>query len=248
MLRLIQISDLHLRGEPHSRLREVDVDAGLAAVLAHIRARHWPVDALLATGDLAHEDPAAYVRLRELLTPLQVPVYCLPGNHDVTGFAAALAGGEVRHERRIIAGGWQIVLLDSTIPGEDGGHLAPTELDHLDNTLGQSPELPALICVHHHPVPVGTAWLDSTAIDNPQALFEILDRHPQTRALIWGHIHQAYAGQRNGVALLSAPSTCVQFLPGQPLPNVEVHQQPGYRWLDLMPDGQLRSAVEWVDL
>jgi 3',5'-cyclic-AMP phosphodiesterase len=247
MLRLIQISDLHLRREPHTPLRGVDVDAGLAAVLAHARRHHWPADAVLATGDLVHEDASAYPRLQALLEPLGVPVHCLPGNHDVAEFATALAAGTVRRERRVLMGDWQIVLLDSTIPGKDGGHLESSELTFLDRMLGEHADRPALVFLHHHPVPTGTDWLDGTAVDNPDQLFAVLDRHPQVRALIWGHIHQVYQGRRNGVELLSAPATCAQFMADPPPPNIEVRQAPGYRWLHLHPDGRLDSGVEWVE-
>ncbi len=247
MLRLLQISDLHLKTEPHASLRGVDVDAGLAEVLTHARRHHWPVDAMLATGDLVHEEAAAYPRLRAMLAPLGVPVHCLPGNHDTAEFATALADGPVRRERRVLTGGWQIVLLDSTIPGKDGGHLASSELAFLDQVLEEQLNRPALVCVHHHPVPSGTDWLDGTMIDNPDQLFAVLDRHPQVRGLTWGHIHQAYEHRRRGVALLSAPATCAQFVADVPLPNIEARRAPGYRWLHLHPDGRLVSGVEWVE-
>ena len=38
---------------------------------------------------------------------------------------------------------------------------------------------------------------------------EVLDRHDNVRALLWGHIHQAFDQSRNGVRLLATPSTGV---------------------------------------
>ncbi|MDX1605045.1 MAG: metallophosphoesterase, partial [Candidatus Competibacterales bacterium] len=114
MPKLVQITDLHLHAEPHAELRGADVDAGLDAVLAHIRAHHWPLDGLLATGDLIQDDPAAYPRLRQRLTAPGVPVYCLPGNHDRReAMAEALAECPVQWRRQLRLDGWQVLLLDS---------------------------------------------------------------------------------------------------------------------------------------
>ena len=81
-LRIVQITDLHLKVSPGSRLWGADVDAGLNAVLAHIQARDPAPDFILATGDLVGDEPDAYDRLIAILEPLALPVYCLPGNHD----------------------------------------------------------------------------------------------------------------------------------------------------------------------
>ncbi len=59
-LRVIQISDFHLKTQPGSRLWGVDVDAGLNAVLEHIQLKHPAPDLVLATGDLVGDDPNAY--------------------------------------------------------------------------------------------------------------------------------------------------------------------------------------------
>ncbi len=157
-LRIVQITDLHLKTTPGSRLWGVDVDAGLNAVLARIQERHPQPDGLLVTGDLVGDEPDAYSRVRELLEPLGVPAYCLPGNHDFPArMAQTLRRGWVRWQRSLIAGGWQIILLDSSVPGTPDGHLAYGELAFLDTALRMHPELPALVCLHHNPTPTADA-------------------------------------------------------------------------------------------
>ncbi len=148
-LRVIQITDLHLKTKPGNRLWGVDVDAGLNAVLAHIRERQPPADFVLATGDLVGDEPDAYDRLLQALEPLGLPVYCLPGNHDFPAtMSRTLRGGRVRRERYFIAGRWQFVLLDSSFPGTPDGHLAPRELGAAGHRAGDRsrtayPGLPA---------------------------------------------------------------------------------------------------------
>ena len=75
------------------------------------------------------------------------------------------------------------------------------------------------------------------------ALFAVLDRFPQVRAVLWGHVHQEIDRQRNGVRLLASPSTCIQFAARSEDFQVS-EEQPGYRWLRLHADGQVESGFE----
>ena len=84
--------------------------------------------------------------------------------------------------------------------------------------------------------------MDKIGLDNPEALFEVIDRHPGVRGVLWGHVHQTYEGERNGVRLMASPSTCVQFLPGQDGFGID-NLPPGLRWLELMPTGIIRSGI-----
>ena len=58
-------------------------EARLAAAIESIRAVRPQPDALLVSGDIAdHATDEEYERVRELLAPLEAPLYVLPGNHD----------------------------------------------------------------------------------------------------------------------------------------------------------------------
>ena len=242
-LRIIQITDLHLKTKP-SQLWGVDVDASLNAVLAHIQGRNPAPDFIIATGDLVGDEPEAYGRLREFLEPLGVPVYCLPGNHDFPAvMGQVLRSGSMRWERHLVFDNWQLVLLDSSFPGTPVGHLARRELALLDTALAVHPDLHTLVCLHHSPLPVGTTWLDTMTVVNGEALFAILERYPRVQAVVWGHIHAEFTGRRGNIQLFATPATSVQFNPDAPEPKVD-ELPPGYRWFELYPDGTLKTGVE----
>ncbi len=247
-LHVIQITDIHLKKQPGSRIWGVDVDACLQAVLDKIRSDHPHIDFVLVTGDLVGDEPDAYERLDQLLASLNVPVYCLPGNHDFpAAMSQILCTGWVQRVRYVAVGGWQCVLLDSSFPNEPGGHLARCELDLLDTVLATNTDLHTLVCLHHNPVPTCTPWMDTIMLRNGDALFAVLDRYPQVRAVVWGHIHSEYASRRGALQLLGTPATCVQFKPHAPEPQVD-DLAPGYRWLTLCPDGRLQTGVERIDI
>ncbi|MFQ5784465.1 MAG: phosphodiesterase [Alphaproteobacteria bacterium] len=246
-IRLIQISDCHLLADPAERLRGVDTDATLAAVIA--RVRDDAPELVLATGDLSQDGSAAsYRRVKALFGRLGAPVYCLPGNHDDAGVLAETMPGDGIHViRSLRRDGWQIVFLDSTVAGQDDGHLPTAELAALDAALAACRERHALVCLHHHPVAVGGAWTDFVSLANPEDLFAVLDRHPQVRGLVWGHIHQPFEGARSGVRLFGAPATCFQFARDAADALAVADEPPAYRRFTLHADGAIDSAVRWLD-
>jgi Icc protein len=246
-LRLLQLTDTHLYGNPDGRLLGQNTRRTLELVLEHALATAWPVDRVLLTGDLVHDESReGYRYLAERLGRLGVPCNGLPGNHDAPRvMAGTLDGGVVSAARSVRCGAWNLVFLDSTVPGAEGGHLADAELRGLETALGAHPEAHALVCLHHQPVPVGSAWIDTMALDNPGELFGVIDAHPQVRGILWGHVHQDYNGWRGRVRLLGTPSTCVQFLPGSDVFALD-ERPPGYRWLELSPDGRIETGVERI--
>jgi Icc protein len=247
-VRVIQVTDPHLYADPSGALLGVPTQASLDAVLDLVRAEALPADAVIATGDLVHDgSTAGYARLRARLGELGCPAYALPGNHDdPAALRAAAHEPPVLSCRDVRLGRWQLVFLDSTVPGQDGGRLSDTELAALDGALDAGAEH-ALVCLHHPPLPIGSDWLDGMALANADALFAVMDRRPAVRGVVFGHIHQPFEAERNGVRLLGSPSTCVQFAAVRPRFGIDPAPA-GYRWLGLLPDGGIATGVRRLPL
>lgn len=78
-----QFSDLHIVEKGRLAYGVVDTAAMLAAAVDHLGRLPFPVDFVLATGDLVdHGTAQEYAHLRALLSPLRVPCYFVIGNHD----------------------------------------------------------------------------------------------------------------------------------------------------------------------
>ncbi|MCG3171562.1 MAG: 3',5'-cyclic adenosine monophosphate phosphodiesterase CpdA [Pseudomonadales bacterium] len=245
-LLVAQVTDTHLGVAHGSRLAGMDTDASFAHVLGLVRAAPRRPDLLLATGDLASNGaPPAYVRVRDGFGALGVPWFWLPGNHDAMAAMSAVVGRGRPMVRDIRAAAWQIVMLDSTVPGEVGGRLGDEELARLERLLADDTARHVLVCLHHQPVPVGCAWLDEQRVADAGALFALLARHRRVRALLWGHVHQEFSEERDGLLLLGSPSTCIQFAPGSDRFLLD-DRAPGMRWLELHPDGRIDTRVERV--
>jgi Icc protein len=242
---VLQITDTHLFGESDGCLLGLNTEQSLQAVIADAASKHLPADLVLATGDLAHQPTeAAYERIFSHLGKLGLPVYCLPGNHDEGQMLQSAVGdGLFRYQSQARLDGWNFIFLDSTIPGSEGAHLTKESLQTLEDQLQSSPDTHTLICLHHQPILMGSRWLDTMALDNADEFFAVVDRYPQVRGMLWGHVHQEFTGTRNGVQLISTPSTCIQFKPNSSDFALDM-TAPGYRWLLLQPDGSIETGVE----
>jgi 3',5'-cyclic-AMP phosphodiesterase len=80
-LRFVQISDSHIGFDKPAN---TDVTATLRAAIARIKADPEPPAFVLHTGDLTHlSKPAEFDTLQQVLSELSVPVFYVPGEHDV---------------------------------------------------------------------------------------------------------------------------------------------------------------------
>jgi Icc protein len=244
-IRVVQFSDLHLYREADGRLLGQQTRRTLESVLMLAQRRHWPPSAILLTGDLIHDaHEEGYRFLRQRIERLAVPYFCVPGNHDRMDLLAGWVDPGCSSPLRVEPlDGWDLILLDSTIPFEEGGHIDSGVLAELEGYAESHPARPKLVCLHHQPTPVGSAWIDTMCVDNGDALLAAVARHPSIRALAWGHVHQAFEACWGDTLLLSTPSTCVQFLPRSRDFGLDV-LTPGYRWFDLYPDGRIETGIE----
>ncbi len=244
-IRIAQISDTHLGQDTSYKLLGMDTDFSLSEVLKLCASSASPADLILLSGDISNNGyQEAYRRLYELLEQRDNVVW-LPGNHDSVELMKSVCF-ERWYRPRVAIGNWQIVSLDSSVPGSSRGTLADAQIEFLEETLQLHPDLYTLIALHHHVLPVGSTWLDEQLLSNQQRLFEVISAYPQVRAITSGHVHQSTDTLKDGVRVLTSPSTCIQFAPNS-REFVVSEEAPGLRWLELYPDGAIETSVERVE-
>ena len=243
---LVQLSDSHLFADADGTLLGMNTRESLQKVIELVLGQQPQIDLVLATGDISQDGTLeSYQQFRQMSTQIDAPARWIPGNHDEPTIMAQAAVQSTLLEPVVDIGNWRVTLLDSAVPGSVPGYLQDQQLQLLAQALSEAPSRHHLVCFHHHPVSIGCAWMEPIGLRNPDALFAVLDRFPQVRAVLWGHVHQEIDRERNGVRLLASPSTCIQFAPGSA--DFQVSEQaPGYRWLRLHADGRFETGVERV--
>ena len=236
---ILQITDLHLLPAADARLLGVDTAASLDAVLHAALAGRTP-DALVVTGDIAHEPHApAYARVRATIARhYRGPMLWLPGNHDLAvTFTPARPSVE-----RLELGDWCVLGIDTHVDGSEGGRVDEAEMARLRRELAATRARWVIVAGHHPPLPLGMPWLDPTRIANGAELLALLEADARVRAYVCGHVHQDTATRHGRIDVWSTPSTCFQFVGRNPRFAVDT-TPPGYRWLDLGYDGTLATRV-----
>lgn len=246
-LRVVQITDCHLFASTQGCLLGLNTENSLGQVLECVSREQPHIDVILATGDLSQDGSvASYLRFQRHLERFHSPSYWLQGNHDLTQPMVNALGGRSHLSPCLVElGTWRIIMLNSSVEHEVPGCFQRGELEFLRDALEKTRGHHTLICLHHHPLPMGCQWLDTQVVKNADEFWAVVDAYTHVRAILWGHVHQESDRVRNGVRLMSAPSTCVQFKP-QSRDFAVDELPPGYRWLDLHADGRIETGVSRV--
>jgi 3',5'-cyclic-AMP phosphodiesterase len=242
---LVQLSDLHLRegpdgAGPAERLRRA---------VQRVAALAPTPSALLLSGDIADApSSAAYEQAHELLAPLGVPIHAIPGNHDDRDMLRARFGGG---RFAVSCGALRLVGCDSTVAGEEYGALGQEQLAWLADRLGEQPDTPTLLALHHPPVLSGVRAMDTIAlaVEDRVALEALLADHLQVRAITCGHVHTTMTTSFAGRPLLICPSTNSTLrldLRADDDVTFAVSDQPAGFAVHALVDGRLVSHVQSV--
>lgn len=262
-INVLQITDMHLSTVPSLRNERSAPEScctyTFEAVLKQALHENRRCDLILVTGDLVDEvKPAIYDHIFKVLHDTNIPFACIAGNHDVTDeldsdlpfsqrqLVAQPADERLLSRHVIDAGYWQILLLNSAIPGKVAGEVTNADIDWLCAQLSAC-DKPALVALHHHVVPMNSEWIDAHIAENVETCWQRVQAFPHLRVIINGHTHQEQVHYQNGVTVYTTPSTCYQFKPFKDNFAYDKSARPGYRWLQLANNGQVASWVERLD-
>lgn len=216
---IAQITDLHAGICLDVGGQRIDTLSCVRDAVAHLNGLSPSPDAIIVTGDLvAEERLEKYEAVARALDDLSAPFFVIPGNHDdrdlmrrVFGDAWYLPrGGDFLHyaveesELRLIA-------LDTHDPGEASGLLCEERLAWLEERLGDAPDAPTLIAMHHPPFVTGIAEFDRIGLEGREAFGRIVERNPQIQAIACGHVHRDISISWNGTLVAVTPSTGYQY-------------------------------------
>ena len=247
-MRVLHLTDPHLFADRRGALRGAVTYDTLQLVIAHYLDSDFEADFIALTGDIVQDDTAeAYGHCRDLVSSLGLPVLCVPGNHDVRSLMRdLLPDPPFSYCGSIESGNWLITGIDSCSAGRAGGRIAERALRRMEEAIAASSAGHVMVCLHHPPVPMHSKWLDTVGLDNGDEFLARAASSGRVRAAIFGHVHQHYDAEHDGIRLVATPSTCRQFLPRADEFAVD-DRPPAYRLIELHADGSINAELMWVE-
>ena len=181
---IAQISDLHCREAGSKASLSCDNNHNVSLAVGRLNGLSPRPDLVIATGDLTSAGrPEQYSALSDLLEPLEIPLFLLPGNHDEYGplvNAFSNRYGIVNDERGYVRtviddGPLRLVALDTSVEGHHQGCVPEERAKWLDEVLGNEAKKPTLIFMHHPPFSIGFKAMDRIRLTNSEKFFSYLD-------------------------------------------------------------------------
>jgi 3',5'-cyclic AMP phosphodiesterase CpdA len=231
---IAQISDTHIGPGGDAATAQDAPAVDLRRAVDHLLRLPARPDVVLITGDCVNGGSLPeYQRFRQLIAPLTMPVYLIPGNHDDRAHMAKLFGpqgsaplaGFVQYV--VDVGPLRLIALDTNVPGKGEGFLCAERLGWLEQRLAEAPDRPTLIFMHHPPFPIGLAPFDAIGLTNADMLGALIARHPQVERIVAGHVHSTMLRYFHGTLAMTCSATAHQMFPDLSWPErVSVIMEP----------------------
>jgi Icc protein len=233
----VHITDHHLPESEMQLVHGFSPAYAFRSVIRHVSDNVAnDIDFIVTTGDLVESaSDAAYRNFGEMLTlradagglstPRLVsveglkdfPMYFLPGNHDDRDYffrhlfpqtpPRPLMNFTFLHK------GIQFIGLDWG--AQNKAIVYPETLDFLSRSL--QTDLSSVLLMHHHPVPIGSRWLDNFIADDISRFWEIV-KGRNVLGIFCGHVHMTYDRVIDGIPVFGLRSTAFPFaLQDEPL-------------------------------
>jgi 3',5'-cyclic-AMP phosphodiesterase len=248
-LYFVQISDLHLRDRGGSGYAGRSPGEYVGACIRAIEAMNPRPDFVLVTGDITDTGRREeYLYAEELLSPLSMPYYVIPGNHDSRSAMIDVFPDSVCpvDENGFIQYSFQyknydFIGLDTLDEGHNDGWLCPKRLAWLEEVLSRNPESSRIVFLHHPPVRTGIGFMDDIRLRNSNDFASILGSVGGETHILCGHIHRAISTLWKGCSLHICPGLMhhISFSIAPDHPPVYRFEPPAFRVILDTPDSLL---------
>lgn len=219
-MKVIQISDFHLRGDGKLSFQKADTMKALHQTIDYfcsMKDYELP-EFFVVTGDLSEGGTReGYEFMREGLRKLPRPVYIVPGNHDKRDFFLEMFTEEtpVKEDIKpyicytIDEYPVRVIIIDTSKPSCHSGGLSNRVAEWLEERITEYPEKPTLVFTHHPPFVTGLPAMDE-GFDQADRLAQILNKHENV-TLCCGHMHTAIFTSWHKIPCVTCPPIAMQM-------------------------------------
>ena len=243
--KIIQITDLHLNKSKDVVSNGINTHESANKVIESIRINEKDNDCLILSGDLSNDySIESYNYLMQLLKDFEAPIYLMSGNHDSPSHLKTLTNNKnIFFKNFQCFNNWGVFMFNTKKENSPNGLLKKEELVYFDEVLLNTLYEYIIVFLHHHPVPIGSASMDSMIIENAELLTDRIMKYDKIKAVSWGHIHNEFNLNMGSAKLFSTPSTCYQAKEKSKNFIIDPEALPGYRRIFLNDDGSFDTEV-----
>ncbi|MDT3767638.1 metallophosphoesterase [Gleimia hominis] len=220
-MRIIQISEFHLRSDGKLSFQKCDTRAFVAKTIDWLRdlEPYDLPDYFVVSGDLAEGGTReGLAMVREELARLPRPAYVVPGNHDDRNLYLEMLPDNAPVASDIApyicytveSQPVRSIFIDTSLPGKHWGGLADPVADWLEAQLDKHPKTPTIVFGHHPPFESGLPAMDE-GFENRDRMAQIFEKHKDHIIYCCGHLHTPLITTWHGVSCRVSPAVCMQM-------------------------------------
>ena len=235
---LAEITDTHLMDGGVRAYGTIDTRIHLASAVSTIAGLTPKPDALLVAGDISEDGTeGSYALFRDMVAPLGIPTYVIPGNHDSRALmrAAFVADGYMAAtgplDYAVDLGPLTLIALDTLEEGEPFGTFSADQCAWLGDTLASLSGKPAIIMLHHPPFSTGLK-MDEIGCRDGDAIGKVIEQFSNVESVLAGHFHRSMHRNWAGTTANICPSTAHQT-------GLDLVHDPGFKIFMEPPQIQL---------
>ena len=248
VLHFIHITDTHLLNQSDETLHSLNTKLCFETVLSHSQTSYPEIDFLLLTGDISQTGTKeSYELFKSIIQQYDLPIYCVPGNHDTPILLQNVIPNSPDNSINIIQiGRFSLILISSCVENKHHGMITQHCLQQLEDYLQNSTNQFMIIAIHHPPVSINSTWLDEIGLHNKTEFLQTINKFSQNTLLLFGHVHQEFDWQKNKLRVLTTPSTCYQYKVNSKYMHRVYTPPPAYRYVKLTTPNQIETKVHYV--
>jgi len=250
-MRIIQLSDLHIRGDEYN-LFGLNPLYRFKKAIESINKNYPEAEFIVITGDLAHKSNLnAYKQIKKIISQSKIKVYLLIGNHDNRDDFYSVFndvpknGGFVNYS--IEKNGFAFIFLDTKIPNTHAGDLCEKRYEWLENELKKHSSKNCFVFMHHHPVKIGIDVIDDINFRSNERFLNLLKKYG-VKHIFFGHIHRNVFGITDGIGYFGIRSTNHQLaLVNSGREFLSIDEKPNFAVIDINKNSVNINLHEYLD-
>lgn len=215
---MLQITDTHLFKNNDDEMFGVKPNEQLEKLITHLLSLKLSIDMIFLTGDVSQDmSPESYQYAVAQLSRFKKVTCWIPGNHDDFKTMLIEFNKSIYLQPPVVfkKPGQTFIFLNTKYKDVDSGYFNAEDKQLIEETMAVTrKDENVCIVMHHHPVKTNTPLIDHYILENCDEFWKTIDRYPNIKNIICGHVHGDYTLKHGDVTVHASMASCLQWVKG----------------------------------